>query len=70
MLKLTVAQLPSNYGSCQSVFYGSNSGAKIGHATYWGHHDGKIVGVSVNGGNGNIDVMPAYQTLYAWRRTA
>ena len=70
LLKLTAAQLPSNSGSCQSVFYGSNSGAKVGHSTYWGHHDGKVIGVTVNGGNGNIDIMPAYQTLYAWRRTA
>lgn len=70
MMRLTTAQLSPTTGSCQSVFYGENSGAEIGHTTYWGHHSGNVVGVNVNGSNNNIRLMPAYQSLYAWRRTA
>lgn len=69
VLKLTTAQLPKNAGRCKDFFYTENNGRYFGHTSCWGQHNGNIVGVTIDGENNDIDNMPAYQTLYAWRRT-
>lgn len=68
--RLTKSQLPPNTGQCATLYRGDNGGSQVGHVTYWSNHSGSLVGVNVDGGYGNVDNMPAYQTLYAWRRTA
>ena len=71
---LTVAQMPSHS-------HGFNGSAPIrlwnnGDSDYWGviyqnKGDGGMSGYIVNTGGGKShNNMPAYQTLYAWRRTA
>lgn len=71
---LTVAQMPSHS-------HGFNGSAPIrlwnnGDSDYWGviyqnKGDGGMSGYIVNTGGGQShNNMPAYQTLYAWRRTA
>lgn len=36
----------------------------------WSGGEGASIGTKLTLGNKTIDVMPAYQTFYAWRRTA
>lgn len=74
MHTLTVAQMPPHS-------HGFNGSAPIrlwnnGDSNYWGviyqnKGDGGMSGYIVNAGGGQAhNNMPAYQTLYAWRRTA
>ena len=69
---LTASQLPRD-GSCielASVYYAVNSGSSSGHTTAWGNHGGTPVSANLFGSNKGHNNMPAYQSLYAWRRTA
>lgn len=66
---LTSDQVPTLEGYA-SLYYGDNSGSQTGHTTYWGYHRGARMNAYVNGGGKSHNNMPAYQTVYCWRRTA
>lgn len=70
---LSAAEMPAHtHGLSTSVYLNDNSVTNSGaHSTWWNtKRNGTKVTASSSGGGGAHNNMPAYQTLYAWRRTA
>ena len=72
-IKLTTAQMPAHsHTFTNSLYLNDNSGDEPGnHSTWWTtQRSTTTIKTNNTGGSGSISLMPAYQTLYAWRRTA
>lgn len=68
---LTIAQMPSHSHYIYNMRYADYSaGTTYGHVSDWNLHDSDVMYTDPVGGGGSHNNMPAYQTLYAWRRTA
>lgn len=67
---LTVSEMPSHSHST-NIRYHSSSGEDTENRATWGSASSSdSIYTSSTGGGGSHNNMPAYQTLYAWRRTA
>lgn len=49
---LTEKQIPQTWGQAQSLYYGDNSGSKIGHVSYWSSHNGVQITFNLDGAGG------------------
>lgn len=71
---LTVAQMPSHTHTMHNRLWVTTGDTSLGyaHTSYWGYRGGSdILDRTESTGSGQShNNMPAYQTLYAWRRTA
>lgn len=69
---LSVDEMPSHSHRAVNTFMANTAGSVAAeHATAWAKHSPNVYleTVAVGGGKAHNN-MPAYQTLYAWRRTA
>lgn len=73
---LTVSQMPSHtHGIIDGLGSGWNPSGATGDKLFYGNYApgrsmSEFFGTRYEGGGGSHNNMPAYQTLYAWRRTA
>lgn len=72
---LTVSQMPSHtHGIIDGLGAGWNTSGAVGDKLFYGNYApgrslSEFFGTKYEGGGGSHNNMPAYQTLYAWRRT-
>lgn len=67
---LTVNEMP-RHNHTVDIFMANYTGNQSeGHTTYWTKHNKTFAYTQYTGGNSAHNNMPAYQTCYAWRRTA
>lgn len=67
---LSINEMPNHQHELRNVYMANYKGSKPeAHTTGWAHHSEGPVYTNYRGGNAAHNNMPAYQTLYAWRRT-
>lgn len=67
--KLSIDEMPK-HNHAVDILMANNQGSQYLHTTYWGPHKNVTAFTQHTGGSAAHNNMPAYQTCYAWRRTA
>lgn len=66
---LSINEMP-RHNHVVDILMANNGGSQYLHTTYWGPHKNVTAYTQNTGGSAAHNNMPAYQTCYAWRRTA